>query len=418
MKENKSLEIKEDISATFLKTVSAYANYGKGMIMFGIADNGTVVGMQDPLDACLRIENMINDNIDPHPDFTIEIDEKTKVVKLTVEEGDNKPYLYKGKAYKRNDSSTIAVDRFEFGRLVLLGSNISYDSTPSKSKELTFNYLAEKLKTVLNVEDINLDVMKTLALYSDKNGYSIAGELFADKNSFKGIDIAKFGEDINIINERIDLSNSSILKQFDEAVSIYKRYYQYEIIDSAYRKKVEQIPEEAFREAIANALVHRDWDIAGSIKISMFSDRVEIISPGTLPSKKKKKDYLSGNVSYLKNPIIGNIFFRLHIIEKFGTGITRIKKSYENSIKEPIFEISENNVKIILPVISDRKEMHDEEKRKIITLLKNKTLSSAEIATLSAISKTKTVAILNELLKDGCIIKLGNGRSTKYTSKN
>ena len=238
MKENKSLEIKEDISATFLKTVSAYANYVKGMIMFGIADNGTVVGMQDPLDACLRIENMINDNIDPHPDFTIEIDEKTKVVKLTVEEGDNKPYLYKGKAYKRNDSSTIAVDRFEFGRLVLLGSNISYDSTPSKSKELTFNYLAEKLKTVLNVEDINLDVMKTLALYSDKNGYSIAGELFADKNSFKGIDIAKFGEDINIINERIDLSNSSILKQFDEAVSIYKRYYQYEIIDSAYRKRL------------------------------------------------------------------------------------------------------------------------------------------------------------------------------------
>ena len=150
----------------------------------------------------------------------------------------------------------------------------------------------------------------------------------------------------------------------------------------------------------------------------MFSDRVEIISPGTLPSQVKEKDYLSGNVSYLKNPIIGNIFFRLHIIEKFGTGITRIKKSYENSIKEPIFEISENNVKIILPVISDRKEMHDEEKRKIITLLKNKTLSSAEIATLSAISKTKTVAILNELLKDGCIIKLGNGRSTKYTSKN
>ena len=418
MREKKSLEIKEDISATFLKTVSAYANYGEGVIMFGIADDGTVTGMKDPLDACLRIENMINDNIDPHPDFTIEIDEKTKVVKLKVEEGDNKPYLYKGKAYKRNDSSTIAVDRFEFGRLVLSGSNISYDSTPSKFKELTFNYLAEKLKTILNVEDINLDVMKTLALYSDKNGYSIAGELFADKNSFKGIDIAKFGEDINIINERIDLSNSSILKQFDEAVSIYKRYYQYEMIDSAYRKKVEQIPEEAFREAIANALVHRDWDIASSIKISMFSDRIEIISPGTLPSQVKEKDYLSGNVSYLKNPIIGNIFFRLHIIENFGTGITRIKKSYENSIKEPIFEISENNVKIILPVISDRKEMHDEEKRKIIALLKNKTLSSTEIATLSTIGKTKTVAILNELLEDGCIIKLGNGRSTKYTSKN
>ena len=188
MRENKSLEIKEDISATFLKTVSAFANYGEGVIMFGIADDGTVVGMKDPLDACLRIENMINDNIDPHPDFTIEIDEKIKVVKLTVEEGVNKPYLYKGKAYKRNDSSTIAVDRFELGRLVLSGSNISYDSTPSKYKDLTFNYLAAKFKSVLKITDINLDIMKTLALYDDKNGYSIAGELFADNNSFKGID--------------------------------------------------------------------------------------------------------------------------------------------------------------------------------------------------------------------------------------
>ncbi len=418
MRENKSLEFKEDISATFLKTVSAFANYGEGVIMFGITDDGTVVGTKDPLDACLRIENMINDNIDPHPDFTIEIDEKIKVVKLTVEEGANKPYLYKGKAYKRNDSSTIAVDRFELGRLVLSGSNISYDSTPSKYKDLTFNYLAAKFKSVLKITDINPDIMKTLALYDDKNGYSIAGELFADNNSFKGIDIAKFGEDINIINERIDLSNSSILKQFDEAVIIYKRYYQYEIIDSAYRKKVEQIPEEAFREAIANALVHRDWDIASSIKISMFNDRIEIISPGTLPSQVKEKDYLSGNVSYLKNPIIGNIFFRLHIIENFGTGIARIKKSYENSIKEPIFEISENSVKIILPVISDSKDMHDEEKRKIIDLLKNKTLSSTEIGVLSAISKTKTVSILNELLANGSIVKLGNGRSTKYTSRN
>ena len=179
--------------------------------MFGIADDGTVVGMENPVDACLRIENMINDNIDPHPDFTIEINEKLKVVKLTVEEGDNKPYFYKGKAYKRNDSSIIVVDRFELGRLVLLGSNLSYDSMPSKSKELTFNYLAEKLKTVLNIEDINPDILKTLALYNDKTGYSVAGELFADKNSFKGIDVAKFGKDINIIHERKGLSNSSIL---------------------------------------------------------------------------------------------------------------------------------------------------------------------------------------------------------------
>ena len=107
MRETRTIEFKESIeSNTFLKTISAYANYNKGQIIFGIQDDGTVIGIQNPEQACLNLENKINDNIKPVPTYTLNITSENTIV-LEVYEGPFKPYLYKGKAYKRNDSSTI-----------------------------------------------------------------------------------------------------------------------------------------------------------------------------------------------------------------------------------------------------------------------------------------------------------------------
>ena len=129
MRESKSLEYKEDITNTFLKTVSAYSNYGRGQIKFGISDIGEIVGIREPQKACLIIENKINDSISPKPDFILEIDQND-VITLTVMEGLNKPYFYKSKVYKRNDSATIEVEPFELTRLILDGQNKSFESLP------------------------------------------------------------------------------------------------------------------------------------------------------------------------------------------------------------------------------------------------------------------------------------------------
>ena len=102
MRESRTLEYKENLSSnTFLKTISAYANYGEGKIIFGINDQGNIIGITDPVNGCLNLENKINDSLSPVPEFRLEIQENTIV--LTVYEGRYKPYLYKGKAYKRND---------------------------------------------------------------------------------------------------------------------------------------------------------------------------------------------------------------------------------------------------------------------------------------------------------------------------
>ena len=145
MKETKSLEFKSEVTNTFLKTVSAYANYATGEILFGVRDDGTPCGINNPEKVCLDLENRINDSISPKPDFTLRINSQNNTIALKVSEGLDKPYLYKGKAYKRNDTSTIEVDRGELNRLTLLGTGKYYDELPAGNSELKFTILEKEL---------------------------------------------------------------------------------------------------------------------------------------------------------------------------------------------------------------------------------------------------------------------------------
>ncbi len=413
MRESKVMEYKEDITNTFLKTVSAYSNYGRGQIKFGISDTGEIIGIKNAEQACLNIENKINDNISPRPDFTLEIDQNN-VITLTVTEGLNKPYFYKSKAYKRNDTSTIEIERFELNRLILEGQNKSFESIKSKKQNLTFKELENNLKEHLGIECISRDVLVTLELYKIEEGYNNAAELLADENSFPGVDIARFGDSINIILDRETLEHISILKQYDEAMSLYKRYYQYEEIKGALRTRIEKIPEEAFREAIANALIHRTWDVNTHIRIGMFENRIEISSPGGLPSGISKEEYLDGQISILRNPIIGNVFFRLHRIERFGTGVKRIKDAYSGSEIKPQFDVYENSINIRLPVLVEKPSLSPDERLVYEAFSRNKKLSSSEIIQATGFGKTKVVKLLNSLKTQGYIEVTGSGRGTRY----
>ena len=135
MKEQQNLEYKERITKAFLKTVSAYANYNGGVIIFGINDDGDVVGIDDIKKECMRIENMINTSIEPVPRFSINVENiaDKNIIKLIVEKGRDTPYYYNKKAYRRADTSTIEVDKFELRRLVLKGINVDYEQIESSS---------------------------------------------------------------------------------------------------------------------------------------------------------------------------------------------------------------------------------------------------------------------------------------------
>ena len=414
MRETRILEFKETITNTFLKTVSAFSNYDGGTVLFGVDDDGNVKGLLDVKQACLDIENKINDSITPQPDYTLEIKNNDQTIKLTVKSGLQKPYLYKSKAYKRNDTATIEVDTLEFSRLVLDGKNIRFEELPCKDQELSFEILHRKLKETVRIENFDKDTLKTLNLYNDGNGFNNAAGLLADKNHFPGIDIVKFGENISIIQKRSTFENVSVLEVYEKAIEIFRDYYQYEVIQGADRKKMEKIPEAAFREAIANALIHRVWDVDSQIRISMFDDRIEIVSPGGLPSGITEEEYLSGKLSVLRNRNLANVFYRLGFVEIFGTGITRIKQLYADSLIKPDFEVSENAIKIMLPVFEKNADLTEDEI--IIYKLLSKTMLKpiSEVAPYVPFGKSKTTKLLKEMCQKGVITVEGKGKSTKY----
>ncbi|MBE6096649.1 MAG: AAA family ATPase [Schwartzia succinivorans] len=413
MRETKYLEFKTEITNTFLKTVSAFANYNGGEIIFGINDEGTAIGMTNPVQACLDIENKINDSIRPQPVYELEVNDKDKTVHLKVYEGNSKPYTYKSKAYRRNDTATIEVDELEFSRLVLKGRNVNYEQLPANEQNLTFNVLGALVKNEIGIEVFNKDILKTLNLYSDKEGYNIAAELLADKNSFCGIDLARFGESISVILKRETIEHMSLLSELERAIQIYRDFYQYEKIEGIEREKVERIPEQAFREALANGLIHRTWDVKSRIRVMMYGDRIEIISPGGLPAGISDEEYLKGNVSLLRNPILANVFYRLHIVEILGTGITRIRESYRDSVVKPAFEVYENSIKVILPV-SDAFELTRDEAEVYKELGITASKSIGEITERVSFGRSKVAAILKRLADKHYIIIQGNGRGTKY----
>lgn len=146
----------------------------------------------------------------------------------------------------------------------------------------------------------------------------------------------------------------------------------------------------------------------------MFEDRIEISSPGGLPAGIGREEYLNGQISVLRNPILGNVFFRLKYIEKFGTGIMRINQSYSNALEKPSYKIFENSIQVVLPVVASDEELSKKDK-KILDIIRDKgTVSRSEIEKLAGIGKDSTIRSLNLLLKKHIIEKTGAGRGVKY----
>jgi len=196
---------------------------------------------------------------------------------------------------------------------------------------------------------------------------------------------------------------------------IFERYYQYEEIEGYKRTQKELIPREAFREAVANAIVHRVWDVPSYIQISMFKDRIEVTSPGGLPAGFSEEEYLYSTISQLRNPIIAGVFHRLKIIERFGTGVMRIQAAYSESTTKPSFDISENYLKVQLPVIAlELLSLSDDEQTALNIFKAERELSRSALEEKAGFNKSKAIRVLNSLIDKHILVRLGSGPSSTY----
>lgn len=430
--ENMLVEFKREYSKTMLKTVSAYANYNTGRIFIGVDDEGKIAGVDNLDQTCLSIENAINDGIEPRPYFEIKkiVVDGRNLVELVVYSGEDTPYLLKGRAYKRSDTSDVETDREELKRLILKGRNTSFEEIVSESQLLTFKYLEKKLKEKSGIGELTDDILVTLGLL--KNGkYNNAAALLSDENGISNAGIAMIRFQGNSLNrfESRRFEKQSILNQFHELMNIFKYYYPLiNIIESEERQETERIPQLAFREALANAIIHRDYFRKSETRVEFFDDRIEIISSGGLPEGITEEEYLDGRVSVPRNKIITDVFHRLGIIERFATGIRRIKEQYRDLEAKPVFSIMENSIKIILPAVDGKSDKTVGESGLTYGLLKVEKdvmdfiatqgfVTRGEVEKILSLGKTQSYTVLKRMCDKRILVKIGRGKDTKYIAK-
>lgn len=429
--ESKTIEYKREYSKTILKTISAFANYHDGKIVIGIDDHNEVVGVNRPIEVKLNIENAINDNLDPKPYYEIEqIDYQGKqLVVISVFKGEYTPYTVNFKAYKRSDTSTVQVDRRAYEELILIGQNQSFDSQFAKEKDLEFLVLTSKLKSSLNIHSFSEDLLITLSL--KVNGrFNNAAALLSDKNPIESSYIylvAYQDESVLNIRDRQLLKDISILQQFDYCMDFYNKHInRSENISGSYRENIEEVPFVAYREAVANLIVHRDYLRPSEGRIEVFTNRIEVTSPGGLPVGILEDEYLDGRISLPRNRIVADLFLRLKIIEKLATGIRRIKEYYQKYEVKPVFKITDNSITVILPKVINVSFEQDKiaikqlnpTQLKIYNLLRlNDGMRRSEIEAELGLKKSQTIDLLKGLRERSLIIQTGNGPNTKYSLK-
>lgn len=429
--ESKVLEYKSTFTKNILKTVSAFANFHDGMIVIGITDDKTLVGVDNPEELRLNIENSINDNLQPCPYYEIstQIIESKTILVISVYKGDNTPYTVNNKAYKRSDTATVQVDKFLYQNLILAGRNKGFDGLISSVQELYFNYLESKMRKILGINSLSEDLLISLSLMENRK-YNNAAALFSDDNPVDSsiIQMIAYNDTTVLgIKDKVESKNTSILKQFDECLDFYRKHINIsEIIDGPYRTTIEEVPLVAYRESIANLIVHRDYMKNVDSRIEIFSDRIEIVSPGGLPIGILEDEYLEGRISIPRNRIIADIFLRLKIIEKLGTGIRRIKEYYREYDAKPDFIITENSITVILPrinkVIKNVNEINLDRLNSNELLLyyiikDNGNIKRSDIEKKIDLKKSQILQIINKLREYNLVLKTGQGVNTKYMIK-
>lgn len=320
-----------------------------------------------------------------------------------------------GGVYIRQGASSVPASAAAILKMIKETDGDSYEAIRCTNQQLTFDYAQiEFQKTGVEFGDTQ---KKTLKIINDDNMFTNLAELLSDQ-CVHTVKAAVFDgtEKINF-NDRAEFSGS-VLKQVNDSYEYINRYNrtrsEYKDI---HRIDVRDYPPPAVREALLNAIVHRDYAFSGSILISIFDDRIEIVSIGGLVKGISYDDMMLG-VSIQRNEKLANIFYRLNLIESFGTGIQKIMRCYKDISVKPQITVSDNAFKITLPNLNyAAKDMYVSNSYKDIIL---KYLSENEFITrkvseaLLGVSQASAARILRKMTDSGELCKIGSGKNLRY----
>ena len=431
IKEGLNVEFKMEYTKEINKTVVAFINTNGGKIYIGIDDDGTIVGIKNPDKDLLMLTNSMRDGVKPDVTlFTtceIEIRNGKKIIVVEVQKGVASPYYLSDKGlrpsgvYVRQGASSVPATDSAILKMIKDSNGENFEDLRSLNQDLDFYTLKKEFNEAsIKLEDSQ---MKTLHIIDDSGLYTNLGLLLSEQCQHT-IKVAVYeGRSKEIFKDRYEFSGS-IMKQMKEVYDFLDRYNRtHSEVMGIMRKDTREYPEVAIREALLNAIVHKDYSFSGSTLISIFDDRIEFVTIGGLVRGINEDDILLG-VSISRNKNLARIFYQLKWIEAYGTGILKTIESYERFKLKPIIEISSNAFKITLPntTISRRKKnditsLSEKEKVIISMFDKTETISRTDVEKELSISQTMAVKLLKQLLDKSIISRFGQGKNVRYEKR-
>ena len=428
--ESETIELKQIYTSEIKKEIVAFANTKGGIIYIGVSDEGEIVGIDNADFIMQQFSNTLRDNIRPDISMFTNIEllqEKEKtLLKITVHPGTRKPYYLSDKGIKpsgvyiRSGTTSAPATEDSIRMMIKTTDGDSFEMNRSMVQELTFNSLSEELEK-RNLEFTEVQ-MENLGIMTSDKIYTNMGLLVSDqcKHSIK---FAIFqGNDKSVFKDRREFTGSL----FTQLADVYKLIDFYNGTRASFhdllRTDQRDYPEDAIREALLNAIVHRDYSFSGSTLINMYFDRLEIISLGGLVSGLSLEAAIIG-ASQSRNERLAALFYRLKLIEAYGTGISKIIGSYKKTGVEPIFESVRGAFRVILPNVNantndineDNLGIEDEKYLSILELFsQQKEFTRKDIEDAMGIGTTHALNIIKEMIENNLIEKVGKGKATRY----
>ena len=430
--ESEVVELKAEVVGDICKEVIAFANTKGGTLYIGVSNDGSVEGVKNADQVILQLNNMIRDSI--KPDVTMFVGYKTQhvgdkdIIAVTIQKGTDRPYYLGSKGlkpsgvYVRNGTSSDPATDTAIRRMIKETDGDNFESMRSLEQNLSFE-AAEKQFEKQNIP-FDTAKMQTLGMISADGIYSNVALLLSDQCP-STIKAATFsGEDKGSFQDRREFGGS-LFQQMEELYSYLDMRNQTKAtFDGLYRIDTRDYPEDALREALLNSLIHRDYSFLASTLVSVYADRIEFVSVGGLPSGIELDDIMLG-LSVCRNPKLAAIFYRLQLIEAYGTGMPKIMNAYTETELKPKIEVSSNAFKITLPnrnagtnhTQTPVGTLKSEEKRILDFIGSNGHIVRSDVDQLLDVSQATANRILKQMVAEGLIYQDGNGRKTKYRRK-
>lgn len=456
--ESYKIEFKESPDKSLPSEVCAFANASGGRVFIGIDDNGKVTGTDVSNAARSRVQDTIN-QIEPR--LKVEIAVWEKIIVVTVPEGAHKPYSCSRGFYLRSGPNSQKLERDSIIEFFQNEDKVRYDELVRDDLPIVERFNETAYKRYVDLAKIS-DVLERKAILKNLNCAGLAGDRFCFTNAgalffrtndedvlfrHAGIVCALYkGTDKAIILDAKEL-NGDIVSNVDDAMIFLKKHLNVSYkIKTLQRENILELPEDALREAVVNAACHRNYFEKGArVMIEIYDDRVDIISPGGVCKGITPENF--GTVSITRNSILASMFYRIGYIEQMGTGIVRMKNATrEAHVAEPVFELTgffkvtfkRNAVQSIVTgdkqaIASDRKAMKSRDnqgiagdrkamnpsdrKQAVVAYLEHSQITATEAAAMLKLSKGRTRAILQEMVSEGTIVKVGDKRYTYYVLK-